>query len=53
MTLVIFIWFRDATEGFVVFGDILVLTVKEQAKIGFCSSKVNFHGRNSEGTIDG
>lgn len=40
-----FIWFRDVRGGFVVFGDILVLTVQEQAKIGFCYSKENSHGR--------
>lgn len=40
-----FIWFRDAREGFEVFGDILVLSVKEQTKIGFCYSKKNSHGR--------
>lgn len=30
-----------------VFGDILVLTVQEQAKIGFCYSKENSHGRRN------
>lgn len=33
--------------GFEVFGDILVLSVKEQTEIGFCYSKENSHGRTN------
>lgn len=44
-------------EGFEVFGDILVLSVKEQTKTGFCYSKENSHERGERklrsGTIDG
>lgn len=54
-------WFMTSfgleREGFEVFGDILVLSVKEQTKTGFCYSKGNSHERGERklrwGTIDG
>lgn len=50
-----FIWFGDGREGFEVFGDILVLSVKEQIQIGFCYPEENSHGRrnSNQETTDG
>ena len=39
-----FIWFGDGREGFEVFGDILVLSVKEKTQIGSCYSEEYSHG---------
>lgn len=40
-----FIWFGDGREGFEVFGDILVLSVKEQTQISY--PEENSHGRRN------